>query len=358
MVTEITYNSNGGKSVDGQMIKPPLPHSLEPPQRNNDIVDECFGIPLKTLQVDTIPGFNIYLNVKGKNEYVLYRSGEIKFTEEHKEKLSSNMIGEIFIKSSQRQLYSKYIEDNLTEIIADQSFPRDKKSTLVYKCSTDLLQNIFDGAQIADRIPRVTKLVRNTVEHLYKGIDEFISLLDRMSHDYYTVTHSVNVCIIGVALGQRIGLNRNELNDLGTGLLLHDLGKSKIDNKILYKKGPLNESEWKIIKKHPHFGAVIAENTNRVSPLSLTVIRQHHEKCSGRGYPIGLYEPQIHLYSRIAGLADVYDALTTERPYEAALDAFQAIQLMQREMANAFSPDLFKELVLLLNNKEGQSINN
>ena len=167
MVTEITYNSNGGKSVDGQMIKPPLPHSLEPPQRNNDIVDECFGIPLKTLQVDTIPGFNIYLNVKGKNEYVLYRSGEIKFTEEHKEKLSSNMIGEIFIKSSQRQLYSKYIEDNLTEIIADQSFPRDKKSTLVYKCSTDLLQNIFDGAQIADRIPRVTKLVRNTVEHLY-----------------------------------------------------------------------------------------------------------------------------------------------------------------------------------------------
>jgi HD-GYP domain-containing protein (c-di-GMP phosphodiesterase class II) len=344
----MTHNLNREPGVDGGIIEPSTAGPLDLTHLKKEMLGDYFGIPLRTLQVDTIPGFDIYLRGQKKRDYVLYRSGAVKFKEEHKEKLNANRIDEIFIKSSERRFYSQYVEDNLTEIISDQSFPIEKKSKLVYTCSTDLLRNIFGRTQIADKIPRVTTLVRNTVEHVCKGMGEFISMLDAMSHDYYTVNHSVNVCIIGVALGQRIGLNKNELNELGAGLLLHDLGKSKIDESILMKKGPLNESEWKIIKNHPNYGAVIAENTKRVHPLSLTVIRQHHEKCSGRGYPIGLYEPQIHLFGRIAALADVYDALTTERPYNSALKAFSAIKLMQKDMANDFSRDLFKELVLLL----------
>ncbi len=347
----MTYNLNRDPGVDGGIIEAPMPQALELPKTKGEVPYGYFRIPLGILQVDTIPWFSIYLRVQGKREYALYKSRGSKFKEEHKDKLSANRINEIFIKSSERRLYSKYIEDNLKEIIADDSFAIEKKSRLLYNSSTELLREIFNRTQIADKIPKVARLVRHIVDHACQGIEEFISMLDVMSHDYYTVNHSVNVCILGVALGNGIGLDRDELYELGIGLILHDLGKSKIDESILMKKGPLNDSEWKIIKNHPTYGAEIAESTKQVTPLSLTVIRQHHEKCSGKGYPLGLYEPQIHLFSRIAALADVYDALTTERPYSSARNAFSAIQLMQKEMANDFSRDLFKELVLLLTNK-------
>lgn len=344
----MTYHLNRELDIDERTIHASPAPSLDLSSPKNEMQDPYFAAPLKILQVDTIPGFDIYLRTQRKEGHILYRSGAVQFKKEHKDKLLANNVTEIYIKSTERRIFSQYVEDNLTEIVSDHSLHVENKSKIVYTCSRDVLQNIFGRAQIADKIPRVTKVVRNTVEHVCKGIEEFISMLDAMSHDYYTVNHSVNVCIIGIALGQRIGLNRNELNELGTGLLLHDLGKSKIDESILMKKGPLNESEWKIIKNHPNYGAVIAENTKRVTPLALTVIRQHHEKCTGRGYPIGLCEPQIHLFSRIAALADVYDALTTERPYNSALKGFSAVKLMQRDMANDFSRDLFKELVLLL----------
>ncbi|MBW1799603.1 MAG: HD domain-containing protein [Deltaproteobacteria bacterium] len=310
-----------------------------------------FGIPLKTLRVDTIPGFNIYLHFPGKKSHVLYRSGSVKFTEEHKEKLTENRIVDIFIKTSERQLYTRYVENHLPDIISDHSLPTEKKSEMVYHCSTNLLQDVFQRTRLTEKIPRVSKMVKNTVEHLFRTPGAFVTMLDVMSHDYYTVTHSVNVCVIGVALGQKIGLKRYELNELGAGLLLHDLGKSKIDDRILRKNGPLNEREWKIVKHHPKLGADIAALTKRVPPLSITAIKQHHEKCSGKGYPMGLHEPQIHLFGRIAAIADVYDALTSERPYGSALAAFPAIKVMQKEMENDFSPLLFKQLVLLLNEK-------
>ena len=346
----MTYNLNRESGAEGGMIEMTMQQAFELPPKRNEAPRGYFGIPLGILQVDTIPWFSIYLHVQGKNEYALYKNKGSKFKEEHRDKLSANRIAKIFIKSSERRLYSKYIEDNLKEIIANHSLPTEKKSRLLYNYSTDLLREIFNSAQIADKIPRVTRLVRHIVEHSCQGIEEFVSMLDVMAHDYYTVNHSVNVCILGIALGHEIGLDRDELDELGIGLILHDLGKSKIDESILMKKGPLSESEWKIIKNHPTYGAEIAESTKQVTPLPLTVIRQHHEKCSGKGYPMGLYEPQIHLFSRIAALADVYDALTTERPYGTALNAFSAIQLMQKEMAKDFSRDLFKELVLLLMN--------
>jgi putative nucleotidyltransferase with HDIG domain len=170
-----------------------------------------------------------------------------------------------------------------------------------------------------------------------------------MTHDYYTYTHSVNVCVIGIALAQKCGVKGEDLKALGSGLLLHDIGKSKIDVTILNKNGPLNGDEWRIIKTHPEVGAKIVKDSRPAKPVTLQIIRQHHEKCTGRGYPLGLVEEEIHLFSKIAALADVYDALTTNRAYKGAADAYPAIHLMQQEMAEDFCPNLFEKLVLLLN---------
>ena len=130
---------------------------------------------------------------------------------------------------------------------------------------------------------------------------------------------------------------------------MHDVGKSQIDLGILNKRGPLNDEEWEYIKKHPDRGVKLLSQTQLVSSTSLKVVRQHHEKCSGRGYPLGLKEQDIHFFAKIAAIADVFDALTTDRPYKSAMNAYPAIAMMQAEMQDDLNFQLLHELVFLLN---------
>jgi len=125
-----------------------------------------------------------------------------------------------------------------------------------------------------------------------------------------------------LALGRNLGLSRAELKSLGAGLLLHDIGKSEIDDAILNKRGTLTEEEWNVMRSHPERGEAILSQAEGVDPLALTIVMQHHEKRSGKGYPRGLKGDEIHSYAKICALADVFDALTTQRSYKEALDSF------------------------------------
>lgn len=310
-----------------------------------------YKIPIETLRVDTITGFDLYLRIIEDTvpKYVLYRAKDLRFEEKHKDRLNDSRVHEIFIRTADRHVYSRYLEDNLDAIISNPKLTEEKQSKIVYDCANNLVQEVFESSRIGKIIPRVSRMVTNTVDHLHKGTKVFHSLLRIMTHDYYTYTHSVNVCVIGIALAQRCAVKGDDLKALGSGLLLHDIGKSKIDVSILNKNGPLNRDEWRIIKTHPEVGARIIEKSRPVKPVTLQIIRQHHEKCTGHGYPLGLVANDIHYFSKIAALADVYDALTTNRAYRGAADAYPAIRLMQQEMAENFCPDLFEKLVLLLN---------
>lgn len=325
--------------------------------RNQDDVqegeesEEYFKIPLETLRLDAYAAFSIYLKISQNSNYVLYREGNLKFGEVQKQKLIDNNISEIYIHKSQRRLYRRYLEENLEEIVADESFPIQKKSEIVYQCANDLTQELFEHPRVGENMTRVSKMVNNTVNHIHRGTEVFASMLGIMSHDYYTYTHSVNVSVIGIALAQEIGIAGSDLRELGSGLMLHDLGKSQIDHSILNKRGPLNDEEWIIIRQHPDMGVKLVSGMNRVPKAAFDVIRQHHEKCTGKGYPQCLKENEIHVYAKIAAIADVFDALTTDRPYKDALNAYSAMQLMHDKMAGDFDMDFFRELVFLLNIK-------
>ena len=310
-----------------------------------------YKIPMETLRVDTITGFDLYLRIHedGETKYVLYRAKDLRFEEKHKDRLSDSRVLEIHIRTADRKVYNRYLEDNLDAIITNPKLTEEKQSKIVYDCANNLVQEVFESRRIGKVIPRVSRMVTNTVDHLHKGTKAFHSLLRIMTHDYYTYTHSVNVCVIGIALAQKCAVKGNDLKALGSGLLLHDIGKSKIDVTILNKNGPLNGDEWRIMKTHPEVGAQLVKESRPAKAVTLQIIRQHHEKCTGRGYPLGLVGEEIHLFSKIAALADVYDALTTNRAYKGAADAYPAIHLMQQEMAEDFCPDLFEKLVLLLN---------
>jgi HD-GYP domain-containing protein (c-di-GMP phosphodiesterase class II) len=134
---------------------------------------------------------------------------------------------------------------------------------------------------------------------------------------------------------------------LGAGFFLHDLGKVRISQAIIMKPGKLTTNEMKEMRRHPSLGYKLLQETNQLTEESKTIVLQHHERIDGTGYPRRLRGENIHIYGRMCSIADVYDALTSDRPYRQKLSPFTALKIMQEEMSHHFQKDLFEKFILL-----------
>ena len=192
-------------------------------------------------------------------------------------------------------------------------------------------------------------MATNTVDFLIKSGTAFRHLTKITSYDYYTYTHSLNVCTFSLGIAH-VGLserNRSFLSELAFGAILHDIGKSEIQKEILNKRGPLDSAEWDLMRRHPARGVEIASEIGGVAGNSLKAIAEHHEKMDGSGYPMGLAGDDIHLFGRITSIADVFDALTTTRSYKKRLNPFPALKIMIEEKEK-FDADILKTFIELL----------
>ena len=167
--------------------------------------------------------------------------------------------------------------------------------------------------------------------------------------DEYTFKHSVDVATISMVIAKRHGLSEDAIREIGIAGLLHDMGKSKIPNEILNKPDRLTDEEFQLMKKHSQFGYQILREKNAFSDKILLGVLQHHEKLTGKGYPMGVTAEKIHQYARIISVADIYDALVTERTYKKAFskrDAIEMIMAMTRELDIAVMKSFFGSLIL------------
>lgn len=181
------------------------------------------------------------------------------------------------------------------------------------------------------------KDIMNTAEKAGEIVLEIVkeesnhNLLEYLKNaDSYTVEHSINVCFLSVIIGVMTGYNGEELLQIGQGALLHDIGKTKIPKKILNKKGSLTDKEYEVIKKHPQIGYMILKNTQKFNDCVLLTVLQHHERCDGSGYPYGLTQKDIHPFALITAVADVFDAVTTNRVYRKALTISEGFSLIMQ----------------------------
>src|SRR3954447_8152123 len=211
----------------------------------------------------------------------------------------------------------------------------------------------IDLAEIVD------KIVKAVAEH---G-ETALVLADLHTADAYTHQHSIDVCALGILLGRTLflrdgwtdfkgrrrvdGINRR-VHQLGLGLLLHDVGKIAVPGHILNKPGPLTAEEREVMQTHPDVGAQMLQS-NFYSPLVRAVVREHHERWDGKGYGHGLAGTSINQLARIAAVADVFDAVTSERPYKAAQPAHIGVKVILEGSGTAFDPEVvevFRRLVL------------
>jgi putative nucleotidyltransferase with HDIG domain len=329
-----------------------MEHSDSQPQRaglKDQVAASFVPIPLESLCLDTSTNFKIYVLAEREKEPVLYRAENLPFTEGVRKRLLEHDIERVYIESDDRGKYREYIEDNLDSIVRNDRIQTSEKAEIVYSSATFLMEKLFDKPRVGKSIRRCEKLVRNTVEFVMRDDKAFKNLLTVTSYDYHTYTHSVNVFVFCVALAQRMGMKKkSDLFVLGTGALLHDVGKSLIEKSIIAKRGLLNDREWAIIKKHPIYGVEILRETGGIPEESYAVVVQHHERCDGSGYPEGLSEDRIHYYAKLSAVADVFDAMTTRRVYKEAAGTFAALQTMKSEMSGGLDQKIFEEFVRLM----------
>jgi len=187
----------------------------------------------------------------------------------------------------------------------------------------------------------VAKMANNIIENT----DASMWLTNLKKRDEYTAIHSVNVCVLSLTFGRALGLNKEQLNELGLGALLHDLGKMHTPLEILNKPGKLTDDEFKIMKTHPVQGYQTLEASSDLSPDVLDIVKSHHERLSGSGYPAGLKEDEIKYFTKIVSITDVYDAVTSDRVYHDGMTPHQALKNMYEWAPGNFDLKLIQEFI-------------
>ena len=190
------------------------------------------------------------------------------------------------------------------------------------------------------------------VSSIMKGLRQEGMLIDRLirlqGHDDYTVTHSLNVCILVVAQAARIGLPENRVREAGLAALLHDIGKEMTPTVILTKPGRLDLDEFDQVKKHPASGAKLLRRIDCGTELPMIVAFEHHIKFDRSGYPKVRTRGPLHIASYMTQIADVYDALRSFRPYQPSIELERTLSIMREGRGTEFEPGLFDNFVGIL----------
>jgi HD-GYP domain-containing protein (c-di-GMP phosphodiesterase class II) len=152
----------------------------------------------------------------------------------------------------------------------------------------------------------------------------------------YNLDHPIDATVLGVLIGERL-LDDDALEDLGTGLFLQDIGNLALPPGLVHKEGPLEADEWALMMQHPLLGLAFLHD-DTISPTAKAVVRSHHERWDGSGYPTGLVGDEIPLFARIAAVADAFDAVTSQRHHAPAMDARHAVELIRAGSGSEFDP--------------------
>lgn len=201
-------------------------------------------------------------------------------------------------------------------------------SASVRKRVSEGIQFIYNNAE-SDKLANATDSIASD---LMKAIDSndaiAIDINELKTSDEYTFKHSVDVATIAMILGKQQGLSKQQVYELGVSGLLHDVGKTRIPTEILNKPARLNDDEFAIMKQHSVYGYHMLEKKGEFNKEICYAVLQHHEKINGKGYPLGFNEKQITPYAKILSVADIYDALVTERPYKSAFSQRDAVEMI------------------------------
>lgn len=312
------------------------------------------AVPIDLVMREDLPEVALFLattDAAGNPTFKIFREEGLYLSPAEVKALQDNGVKNVYIVKEDIPKFTQYVERLLVEIPTTSPMVDEKKVSLLRDSAVKAMSDIFEKPT-PEAIQKGVKVVNGFVYLLMKDPKAYQILLSLSSHDPYTLQHSVGAATNAIILGKRVGVNDEAaLIELGIGGLLHDIGKTKVPKDIINKKGPLDESEWAIMKQHSLFGYEILKDNPDVGTRAKLAVLQHHEETNGTGYPVGLSGPQIDLFAKIVTIADIYNALTTDRSYSNARSPFDAFKLIRDKLAHKVDHALFDSLVHIYGGK-------
>lgn len=307
-------------------------------------------ITLKALEIGHTYSYPIFYKKEG-NLYKILIYKDHSFTQETQKQIDQLQIKDVYVLTEDYPKYEKDTQEYISKIIYDKNISTKLKSEIIHSMANDTMKDLFDGELNKLKVERSEELINNTVELILDDQSAVKSMLEVTSYDYYTYSHCVNVSVYSLAFGSFLGLDKDMLMVLGSAAILHDLGKKNVPNEIVNKNGKLTDDEFEMMKMHPTYAVEILRSLGETDQLLLNIIEQHHEKINGSGYPKKLQAEDIHLFSQIVAIADIFDALTTKRSYKPAMKSFEALNLMSKEMKNELNIQLLEKFIIFMSSR-------
>ena len=332
-----------------------------------------FGTPANSARAGYLPiclsraplgafeGIPVYLRNTaggGAEAFMLYCAEHVRLTTTHRDRLEQADIRFVYIPIARQAQFRRQTEDQLQQIVTDPGTATSVASEIVYETSVELVNELLRDPDLMACSPRLETVSRAVTTLVLKDPSAFSHLFAASHHDFYTATHMVNVATWMVPLAYAVGIeDATELNQICQAGMLHDIGKIYIPAEILNKKGRLEDAEWEVIRSHPDLGCKHMMRFPNVPEVVLTVMRQHHERIDGTGYPDRLTGEQIALTSRICAVADSFDAMTAFRPYkERTMTVSKALNVIVEETPSKYDPKVVAAWVKMLQSAERDGV--
>lgn len=283
-------------------------------------------IPIQCIKQDMILATNLH----DKNQKLLLKQGSV---------LKKSCIHDIY----QLGLSGIYIEDDLSSNLHINTIISEDLKLKALSCIKNLFIDDYDIGDTKHSVDEIRHVIESIIDDMLNTDNLIYSLYDLKILDEYAYSHSVNVTILSIIIGVSLNYNKNQLYNLGLAAILHDIGYIFISKDILSKKGRLQPYEYDIIKAHSYLGYTYVKNNFPSIPASsYMAILHHHERYNGSGYPFGIKKNKIHSFAKIISIADVYDALISDRPYRKSLIPSDAVEYIMGGANVLFDIDLIK----------------
>ena len=311
--------------------------------------DAYMAIPPGAIIPGSLPEFKIYVPVPN-GHYALWTTDGNRVVPDQLARLAMSGQKEVYVALGEKIKYEEYLENHLGPILESQGTSDEQKAAIFSVVSANVIKEAFEtslgmGAMGADVLRRTQAMVERALVFIAES-RSLEALAKMVGHDYKTYEHSTKVLWFTVAflrdnpdiLGGIQGGDDEMLKPCGVAALLHDIGKAFISQEILGKIEPLTGVEWEIMKSHPLNGLAMLFDTD-VPPFVKKAVLQHHEDFHGGGYPLGLHGEHITALARVLRIVDVFDAMTSRRPYKEAATPLRAAEIMVGKQEERTEPD-------------------
>lgn len=305
--------------------------------------------------IDPVLFPKVALYMKRSGTYVLYKNQEMDFTENDRLRLERSFTEFLYVRSGDMDCINDFLENNLGSMLSRDDLDSGTKGRILYQISVNYVIDVFEEPETAMNLDRCRMLVKHLMQYVASAPHALASMQSIITHNLYILTHSVQVAALNLLLHERLfNLDADELLDVGIGSLLHDCGMIFISDEILDKPDALSDVEYYKVKRHAREGFEFLKRTGMYSEVVLSIVRHHHERYDGSGYPGGLKGHDIPRSAQLTALCDEYSALISDRSYRKSLSHAEAMQTMREETKKgAFKAEVYNCFEEIINKAKG-----